>query len=45
MTEITHLIPQRGVHNNRGEMTEVKRLMDEWGVGDDFGSVVMNNGT
>ncbi|KZP31644.1 hypothetical protein FIBSPDRAFT_944715 [Athelia psychrophila] len=40
MTEITHLIPQHGQHNHRGDMTEVKRLMEEWGVGDDFAAVI-----
>ncbi|RSH88095.1 uncharacterized protein EHS24_000622 [Apiotrichum porosum] len=42
MSEITHLIPQHGQYNHRGDMGEVKRLMEEWGVGDDFGAAVMN---
>ncbi|WVR03732.1 hypothetical protein IAU60_000727 [Kwoniella sp. DSM 27419] len=45
MTEITHLIPKYGQYNHRGDMSEVKRLMEEWGVGDDFGAVVMPNVT
>ncbi|KAK8861675.1 hypothetical protein IAR55_002498 [Kwoniella newhampshirensis] len=43
MKEITHLIPKYGQYNHRGEMGEVRRLMEEWGVGDDFGAVVLNN--
>ena len=42
MREITDLIPQHGQKTNRGDMAEVKRLMEEWGVGDDFGAVVMS---
>lgn len=42
MSEITHLISHHGTYNHRGDMGEVKRLMDEWGVGDDFGAAVMN---
>jgi hypothetical protein len=45
MKEITHLIPQYGQYNHRGEMGEVKRLMEEWGVGEDFGAVVLNAGS
>lgn len=44
MTEITHLIPKYGQYNHRGEMSEVRRLMEEWGVGEDFGAVVLNSG-
>jgi hypothetical protein len=43
MREITHLIPQYGQYNHRGEMGEVRRLMDTWGVGDDFNAVVLNS--
>jgi hypothetical protein len=42
MSEITHLIPQHGQHNNRGEMAEVRRLMESWGVGEDFEGAVLN---
>ncbi|WWD16403.1 hypothetical protein CI109_100829 [Kwoniella shandongensis] len=45
MKEITHLIPKYGQYNHRGEMGEVRRLMEEWGVGDDFGAVVLNSGS
>ncbi|KIR27093.1 hypothetical protein I309_04035 [Cryptococcus deuterogattii LA55] len=44
MAEITHLIPKYGQYNHRGEMSEVRRLMEEWGVGEDFGAVVLNSG-
>ncbi|ORX35282.1 hypothetical protein BD324DRAFT_682634 [Kockovaella imperatae] len=44
MKDIAHLVPQYGQYNHRGEMSEVKRLMDQWGVGEDFGSVVMSSG-
>ncbi|WVW80271.1 hypothetical protein I302_102249 [Kwoniella bestiolae CBS 10118] len=44
MKEITDIIPHYGQYNHRGDMSEVKRLMDQWGVGDDFGAVVMNSG-
>ncbi|KAL0242129.1 hypothetical protein I308_105758 [Cryptococcus tetragattii IND107] len=44
MTEITNLIPKYGQYNHRGEMSEVRRLMEEWGVGEDFGAVVLNSG-
>ncbi|WVO14707.1 hypothetical protein L204_102345 [Cryptococcus depauperatus] len=43
MSEITQLIPRYGQYNHRGEMGEVRRLMDEWGVGEDFAAVVLNN--
>jgi hypothetical protein len=42
---ITDRIPHYGQYAHRGEMGEVKRLMDQWGVGEDFGAVVMNAGT
>jgi hypothetical protein len=45
MKEITHMIPQYGQYNHRGEMGEVRRLMDSWGVGEDFGAVVLNSGS
>lgn len=45
MTDITDSIPHYGQYNHRGEMGEVRRLMDQWGVGEDFGSVVMNAGS
>ncbi|WRT65804.1 uncharacterized protein IL334_002753 [Kwoniella shivajii] len=45
MKEITNIIPHYGQYNHRGDMSEVKRLMDQWGVGDDFGAVVMNSGS
>ncbi|WVQ93662.1 hypothetical protein IAU59_000738 [Kwoniella sp. CBS 9459] len=41
MSEVTHLVPKYGQYNHRGDMSEVRRLMDSWGVGDDFGDVVM----
>lgn len=43
MTDITDQIPHYGQYNHRGEMGEVKRLMDAWGVGEDFGVVVMQS--
>lgn len=45
MTDITSLVPQYGQYRHRGEMSEVKRLMDTWGVGEDFGAGVMNSGS
>lgn len=45
MTEITDQIPKYGQYGHRGDMSEVKRLMDVWGVGEDFGAVVMNSGS
>lgn len=42
MTDITNIVPHYGRYNHRGDMGEVKRLMEEWGVGDDFGAAVMN---
>ncbi|TXT07496.1 hypothetical protein VHUM_03216 [Vanrija humicola] len=42
MTDITHLITHHGTYNHRGDMSEVKKYMDEWGVGDDFAGAVMN---
>ncbi|WVQ65009.1 uncharacterized protein L199_003179 [Kwoniella botswanensis] len=45
MKEITDIIPHYGQYNHRGDMSEVKRLMDQWGVGEDFGAVVMNSGS
>lgn len=45
MQDITDRIPHYGQYAHRGEMSEVKRLMDQWGVGEDFGAVVMNAGT
>lgn len=45
MQDITDRIPHYGQYAHRGEMGEVRRLMDEWGVGEDFGAVVMNAGT
>jgi len=42
MADITDQIPKYGQYNHRGEMSEVKRLMDMWGVGEDFAAVVMN---
>jgi hypothetical protein len=40
--DITDQIPKYGQYNHRGEMGEVKRLMELWGVGEDFSAVVMN---
>lgn len=45
MTDVTNLIAYHGTYNHRGDMGEVKRLMDEWGVGDDFGVAVMKEGS
>lgn len=42
MVDITDQITKHGQYNHRGEMGEVKRLMDAWGVGDEFSAVVMN---
>ncbi|KAL1411842.1 hypothetical protein Q8F55_002812 [Vanrija albida] len=42
MTDITSLITHHGTYNHRGDMSEVKKFMDEWGVGDDFAGAVMN---
>ncbi|WVQ78885.1 hypothetical protein IAT38_000976 [Cryptococcus sp. DSM 104549] len=44
MKEITHLIPTYGQYNHRVDMSEVRQLMEQWGVGEDFGAVVMNSG-
>jgi hypothetical protein len=44
MTEITDQIPKYGQYNHRGDMSEVKRLMETWGVGGDFNAVVMQSG-
>ncbi|WVF66030.1 hypothetical protein IAT40_000768 [Kwoniella sp. CBS 6097] len=41
MSEVTHLVPKYGQYNHRGDMSEVRRLMDSWGVGDDFADVVL----
>jgi len=41
--DITDQIPRYGQYNHRGEMGEVKRLMELWGVGEDFSAVVMNS--
>ena len=43
MVDITDQISKYGQYNHRGEMSEVKRLMDAWGVGEDFSAVVMNS--
>lgn len=43
MTDITSMIPTYGQYNHRGDMGEVRRLMEQWGVGDDFGAAVLNN--
>jgi hypothetical protein len=42
IVDITDQIPKYGQYNHRGEMGEVKRLMELWGVGEDFSAVVMN---
>jgi hypothetical protein len=42
MQEITDKITQYGRFGNRGEMAEVKRFMDDNGVGDAFAIVVGN---
>lgn len=44
MSEITDQIPKYGQYNHRGDMSEVKRLMEAWGVGEDFNAVVMQSG-
>ncbi|WWC60411.1 uncharacterized protein I303_102983 [Kwoniella dejecticola CBS 10117] len=44
MREITDTITHYGQYNHRGDMSEVKKLMDQWGVGEDFGAVIMNSG-
>ncbi|BEI79713.1 hypothetical protein CcaverHIS002_0102420 [Cutaneotrichosporon cavernicola] len=43
MTDVTSLVPHYGTYNHRGDMSEVRRLCDEWGVGQDFNAVVMNS--
>ncbi|KAH8090960.1 hypothetical protein HD553DRAFT_303802 [Filobasidium floriforme] len=40
MQEITHLIDQRGVHGNRGDMRQVKEWMARYGLEDEFGFVM-----
>lgn len=40
MQEITHLIDQRGVHGNRGDMRQVKEWMTKYGLEDEFGFVM-----
>jgi hypothetical protein len=40
MQEITHLIDQRGVHGNRGDMRQVKEWMGRYGLEDEFGFVM-----
>jgi hypothetical protein len=40
MQEITHLIDQRGVHSNRGDMRQVKEWMTQYGLQDEFGFVM-----
>ncbi|KAJ9108688.1 hypothetical protein QFC21_000008 [Naganishia friedmannii] len=44
MSEITEMITQHGQRGNRGDMGEVKAFMEEKGVGDAFGFVVVNGG-
>lgn len=43
MKDITSIITHYGRFSHRGDMGEVKKLMDEWGVGQDFGAAVMGN--
>lgn len=45
MRDITALVPTYGQYNHRGEMGEVRRLMDQWGVGADFAAVVLQSGS
>lgn len=42
MSDITDQISKYGQYNHRGEMSEVKRIMDAWGIGEDFSAVIMN---
>jgi hypothetical protein len=44
MQEITHLIDQHGQRGNRGDMSQVRGWMESHGVGDAWGSVVVNTG-
>ncbi|KAJ9104757.1 hypothetical protein QFC19_003898 [Naganishia cerealis] len=44
MQEITELITHGGHRGNRGDMGQVKAFMEENGVGDAFGFVVVNGG-
>ncbi|KAJ9125088.1 hypothetical protein QFC22_000041 [Naganishia vaughanmartiniae] len=44
MSEITETITQHGQRGNRGDMGEVKAFMEQKGVGDAFGFVVVNGG-
>lgn len=43
MKDITSIITHYGRFSHRGDMGEVKKLMDEWGVGGDFGAAVMGS--
>lgn len=43
MTDITALISHHGTYNHRVDMSDVKKLADEFGVGDDFNAAVMNS--
>ena len=45
MSDITSLIPTYGQYNHRGDMGEVRKLMEKWGIGDDFGVAVLNSGS
>ncbi|WVQ77374.1 hypothetical protein IAR50_007059 [Cryptococcus sp. DSM 104548] len=41
MTDITNDVSKYGRFGDRGEMGQVKRMMEEWGVGEDFRLAVM----
>lgn len=43
MKDITSIITHYGRYSHRGDMGEVKKLMDVWGVGGDFGAAVMGS--
>lgn len=42
MTDVTSRIAHHGTYNHRVDMSEVKKLADEFGVGEDFNAAVMN---
>lgn len=45
MSDITNTVNYYGQYNHRGDMGQVRLLMEQWGVGEDFGAAVMNNTT
>lgn len=43
MTDVTSQISHHGTYNHRVDMSDVKRLADSFGVGEDFNAAVMNS--